>query len=285
MVVDLPDAVGAEEAVDLAGADGEVEPVEGAEPAEVLDQAGDLDRVRSSRHPRYHSSRICETSECCRVSRMSDADRPAPRSSSSSPPPSSTPACPGCRRGCWRVLIADDEGASTAARLAEELQASPAAISGAVRYLSQVRLVVRHRRPGDRHDTWALHSDVWYEAVYSREGEVARWATLAREGVTRRGSGLARPVAGWLTPRPSSSSSRRRWPGCSTGGGPAAGPEPAALTSAGPGPRGSAPPRRRGRPRSGRCRRASGPAPRGGPGSGRGGTPAGPPRPAGRRTC
>ena len=71
-------------------------------------------------------------------------------------------------------LIADDEGASTAARLAEELRASPAAISGAVRYLSQVRLVVRHRRPGDRHDTWALHSDVWYEAVYSREGEVAR---------------------------------------------------------------------------------------------------------------
>ena len=70
-------------------------------------------------------------------------------------------------------LIADDEGASTAARLAEELQASPAAISGAVRYLSQVRLVVRHRRPGDRHDTWALHGDVWYEAVYSREGVAA----------------------------------------------------------------------------------------------------------------
>ena len=84
-------------------------------------------------------------------------------------------------------LIADDEGASTAARLAEDLRASPAAISGAVRYLSQVRLVVRHRRPGDRHDTWALHSDVWYEAVYSREGEVARWATLAREGVAAVG--------------------------------------------------------------------------------------------------
>jgi DNA-binding transcriptional regulator GbsR (MarR family) len=81
------------------------------------------------------------------------------------------------------VLIADDEGASTAAHLAEVLRASPAAISGAVRYLSQVRLVARHRRPGDRHDTWALHSDVWYEAIYNREGEVARWAALTRRGV------------------------------------------------------------------------------------------------------
>jgi len=39
----LPGSVGAEEAVDLTRGDGEVESVEGAEPAELLDQAAHRD--------------------------------------------------------------------------------------------------------------------------------------------------------------------------------------------------------------------------------------------------
>ena len=46
IVVDLPAPFGPEEPVDLARRDVEVEPVERAEVAERLDQAGDLDRVR-----------------------------------------------------------------------------------------------------------------------------------------------------------------------------------------------------------------------------------------------
>ena len=45
----------------------------------------------------------------------------------------------------FAALLADDDGRLTAAELAELLQVSPAAISGAVRYLAQLRMVSRGR--------------------------------------------------------------------------------------------------------------------------------------------
>ena len=48
------------------------------------------------------------------------------------------------------ALLAEDSGSLTAAQLAQRLQVSPAAISGAVRYLTQVSLVGREREPGSR---------------------------------------------------------------------------------------------------------------------------------------
>ena len=82
----------------------------------------------------------------------------------------------------FAVLLTEDEGGTTAAHLAETLQASPAAVSGAVRYLSQVRLITRIKLPGDRHETYRLRDEGWYEVIYDREAEVARWAALARQG-------------------------------------------------------------------------------------------------------
>ena len=46
------------------------------------------------------------------------------------------------------ALLVEDDGYLTAAELAERLQISPAAVSGAVRYLIQVNLVRREREPG-----------------------------------------------------------------------------------------------------------------------------------------
>src|SRR5690606_26239492 len=51
----------------------------------------------------------------------------------------------------------------SAAELAERLRVSPAAVSGAVRYLSQIHLVSRERQPGSRRELYRLHPDVWYE--------------------------------------------------------------------------------------------------------------------------
>lgn len=80
------------------------------------------------------------------------------------------------------ILIAD-EGRRTAAELAEQLKVSPAAISGAVRYLVQVGLVIREREPGQRRDHYRVHDDLWYEAI-TREGEMfGRWEQGLREGV------------------------------------------------------------------------------------------------------
>ena len=57
------------------------------------------------------------------------------------------------------ALLASDAGVLTSVELGEQLRISPAAVSGAVRYLSQVRMVSREREPGSRSRdsmcTWA----------------------------------------------------------------------------------------------------------------------------------
>jgi DNA-binding transcriptional regulator GbsR (MarR family) len=83
----------------------------------------------------------------------------------------------------FALLLARDDGSATSAELATALQASPAAISGAVRYLIQLHLVTRAHRPGERRDVYRLMSDDWYEMVGHREHELQQWAKLSREGI------------------------------------------------------------------------------------------------------
>jgi hypothetical protein len=88
----------------------------------------------------------------------------------------------------FAVLLSEDDGAATAAQLSERLTASPAAVSGAVRYLMQVRLVRKERGPGERFDTYRLHNEVWYEAIYNREHLLTGWSSMSREGVAAVGA-------------------------------------------------------------------------------------------------
>ena len=81
------------------------------------------------------------------------------------------------------ALLATDAGRLTAAELAELLQVSAAAISGAVRYLEQVNLVSREREPGSRRNYYRVHDDAWYEAALHRERLLARWQASTREGI------------------------------------------------------------------------------------------------------
>ena len=85
-------------------------------------------------------------------------------------------------------LLGRDEGAATSAELAAALQASPAAVSGAVRYLIQLHLVTRSHRPGDRRDLYRLSGDHWYEIVGNREHDLRQWVDLSREGVVAVGA-------------------------------------------------------------------------------------------------
>jgi predicted transcriptional regulator len=84
-------------------------------------------------------------------------------------------------------LLATDAGCLTATELAELLQVSPAAISGAVRYLVQVDLVSRERRAGSRRDTYCVDDDVWLKTIGRRDQVLARWADSLREGVAALG--------------------------------------------------------------------------------------------------
>ncbi|WP_030667790.1 GbsR/MarR family transcriptional regulator [Streptomyces cellulosae] len=97
----------------------------------------------------------------------------------------------GMQRMAARVfaaLLASDSGAMTSAELGEQLQVSPAAVSGAVRYLAQVHMVSREREPGSRRERYRVHSDQWYEALTNRDAILKRWEQTLREGVDSLGA-------------------------------------------------------------------------------------------------
>jgi predicted transcriptional regulator len=83
----------------------------------------------------------------------------------------------------FAALLATDSGHATAAELSDALRVSPAAVSGAVRYLIQTSLISREREPGSRRDVYRLHDDEWYEAIYRREAVLARWQRAVLDGV------------------------------------------------------------------------------------------------------
>jgi DNA-binding transcriptional regulator GbsR (MarR family) len=81
------------------------------------------------------------------------------------------------------AILSSDDGRCTAAELADMLRVSPAAISGAVRYLLQVQLVSREREPGERRDHYRTSSDTWYEAITRRDALLDRWEQDLEEGI------------------------------------------------------------------------------------------------------
>jgi DNA-binding MarR family transcriptional regulator len=60
------------------------------------------------------------------------------------------------------ALVGSPDQGYTAAELGDRLGASPAAVSGAVRYLQSMRLIQRVSRPGDRRDRYDLTDDAWH---------------------------------------------------------------------------------------------------------------------------
>ena len=88
----------------------------------------------------------------------------------------------------FAALLASDVGTLTSAELGEQLRISPAAVSGAVRYLAQVHLVLREREPGSRRERYRVQGDQWYEALTNREAIIKRWEDSLREGVVSLGA-------------------------------------------------------------------------------------------------
>lgn len=89
----------------------------------------------------------------------------------------------------FSAIVVTDEGELTAAELAELLHASPAAISGAVRYLEQVEMIRRTRPLGSRRDIFSLTDDIWYEALIHRGSVIERWRDIMRDGAGELGTG------------------------------------------------------------------------------------------------
>ncbi|MHB8383782.1 MAG: GbsR/MarR family transcriptional regulator [Candidatus Binataceae bacterium] len=91
----------------------------------------------------------------------------------------------------FAALLASDSGRLTAAELTAMLQVSPAAISGAMRYLVQINLAGRETAPGSRREHYRVHSEVWHEAIARKDQVLDRLERCLREGVTVVGRGTA----------------------------------------------------------------------------------------------
>jgi DNA-binding transcriptional regulator GbsR (MarR family) len=87
----------------------------------------------------------------------------------------------------FATLLTSDDGYLSAAELAARLHISPAAVSGAVRYLVQVQLVRREREPGSRRDRYRISHDLWYEAALGRQAMLDQWSNTLGAGIEALG--------------------------------------------------------------------------------------------------
>jgi len=90
------------------------------------------------------------------------------------------------------TLTATDSGRLTAAELGERLGVSPAAISGAVRYLIRLGFVHTATQAGTRKHVYALSESPWYTYSLSHPDLYLRAEALLRGGVKVMPPGRAR---------------------------------------------------------------------------------------------
>jgi predicted transcriptional regulator len=83
----------------------------------------------------------------------------------------------------FAALLASDRPRLTAAELAELLQASPAAISGGVRYLIGVGMCAREGEPGSSRHYYRMPDNVWDEIMGSQNRVLERWTAVLRDGI------------------------------------------------------------------------------------------------------
>jgi DNA-binding transcriptional regulator GbsR (MarR family) len=115
-------------------------------------------------------------------------------------------AAAGMPRMAARVMLAlvgSPDAGYSAADLADRLGVSPAAVSGAVRYLQSLHIIHRLSRPGDRVARYDLMDDGWRSMVVANSPMYARLGdaidAIANENETAPASvSRARDMAGFL---------------------------------------------------------------------------------------
>ncbi|MFD2078184.1 MarR family protein [Actinopolymorpha cephalotaxi] len=83
----------------------------------------------------------------------------------------------------YAALMVADSGRLSAAELTERLGVGASAISGAVKYLVQVRLVERGREPGSRHDFCRIHEHTWSHFISQSDPVLVQVQAGADEGI------------------------------------------------------------------------------------------------------
>ncbi|GAA5152201.1 MULTISPECIES: GbsR/MarR family transcriptional regulator [Amycolatopsis] len=95
----------------------------------------------------------------------------------------------------FATLLVSESGRMTAAELSGRLRASTGGVSGAVRYLVQLRLIRTERDPGTRRHAYVVDSS-WYESTVTANPFLERGEADLREGIAVLGES---PAADRLT--------------------------------------------------------------------------------------
>ncbi|WP_328340992.1 GbsR/MarR family transcriptional regulator [Micromonospora sp. NBC_00421] len=95
----------------------------------------------------------------------------------------------GFPRMAARVLFAvmSADGPLTAAQIGERLGVSAAAVSGAVRYLTQFGMLIREPVPRSRRDHYRMPENPWYEGTITKTGLYKNFIDIADTGVAALG--------------------------------------------------------------------------------------------------
>lgn len=89
---------------------------------------------------------------------------------------------PGLSGHVFALLLAAPDARLTAREIARHLNISPAAVSGATKYLADVGITRRLRVPGSRQVMHALVDEDWYDILLSRNNVMGATRALLMEG-------------------------------------------------------------------------------------------------------
>lgn len=77
----------------------------------------------------------------------------------------------------YAAILVHERGSMTAAEVAQTLQVSPAAVSTAVRWLTQVSMVTRRTVPGSRRESYRVDSDSLIRLITHDTNALTSWVT------------------------------------------------------------------------------------------------------------
>ena len=83
----------------------------------------------------------------------------------------------------FAAVLVDEDGRMTAAEIGEALAVSPAAVSGAVKYLDGVGMVRRERERGSRRDVFVIDDDAWHDTLMQADNIYRPMITALAQGL------------------------------------------------------------------------------------------------------
>jgi DNA-binding transcriptional regulator GbsR (MarR family) len=88
----------------------------------------------------------------------------------------------------FAAVMVDEDGRMTAAEIGEALGVSPAAVSGAVRYLDGVGMVRRERERGSRRDVFVVDDQAWHDTLLQADNIYRPMIAALAQGIEDLGS-------------------------------------------------------------------------------------------------